>query len=84
MKKGPIKFILALVFLGLIFGTTFYIYQNKGDNAEKVSSQIDKLMSKNNIKKQKSIWYNLYIEGKLVRRITRLFQAWPNIEENLR
>lgn len=90
MKKGPIKFILALVFLGLIFGTTFYIYQNKGDNAEKVSSQIDKLMSKNNINKNdysKTLEYvllnNIYDEKYLKEYKDIKFNKQSNFEEVL-
>lgn len=90
IKKGPIKFILTLIFLGLIIGTTFYIYQNKGDNAEKVSSQIDKLMSKNNIKKQdysKTLEYvllnNIYNEKYLKEYKDIKFNKQSNFEEVL-
>ena len=90
IKKRPIKFILTLIFLSLIIGTTFYIYQNKGNNAEKVSSQIDKLMSKNNIKKQdysKTLEYvllnNIYDEKYLKEYKDINFNKQSNFEEVL-
>ena len=90
MKKGLIKFILLLVFLGLILGTVTYIYQNKGDNTEKVSSEIDKLMSKNKIKKQdysKTLEYvllnNIYNEKYLKEYKDIKFNKQSNFEEVL-
>ena len=90
MKKGSIKFILALVFLGLTLGATTYIYQNKDDNTEKVSSEIDKLMSKNNIKKEdysKTLEYvllnNIYDEKYLKEYKDIKFNEQSNFEEVL-
>ena len=48
IKKGPIKFIALL----LAIGGTSYILINKDEKAEKVSSEVDKLMAKENISKE--------------------------------
>lgn len=68
IKKGPIKFIALL----LAIGGTSYILINKDEKAEKVSSEVDKLMAKENISKEnysKTLEYvllnNIYNEAYL-------------------
>ena len=83
IKKGPIKFIALL----LIISGTSYVILNKNEKAEKVSSEVDKLMAKENISKEyysKTLEYvllnNIYNEAYLNEYKDILFNKESNFE----
>ncbi len=90
IKKGPIRFLLLIVLLGLIFGTTSYLNKENKNKTQKVSSEINKLMTKNNIGKNdysKTLEYvllnNIYDEKYLKEYKDIEFNKQSNFEEIL-